>query len=430
MNNIDEMKAKNVNAYGSILGNRWVQLVAAVVAMIMIANLQYAWTLFTTPLVTQLKSSLAVVQYAFTLFIMFETFVQPAGGYLLDRFGSKLMFIIAGLLIGVGWSMMGQVNSVSGLYFAYAMAGVGAAIVYGGCVSVAIRWFPDRRGMASGIIAGAFGLGSMPFVPVIDRLLQGSGVMQAFLVTGTLQGIVIIVVALILRYPVGSKMPNKKEEIAKLDQLQIGLSPTQMLKTPNFWLIWSMFFSISVGGLIITANTKPFGKEMGIASSIIVLAVMLNSLSNGIGRVFWGWISDKLGRPRTMFISFGLNAVFLFILPVIGSNSIFYVICMMCIMFTWGQLFSLFPPTNADVFGSTYAATNYGFLYSGKGIASILGGGLGAYLASSYGWNVVFSCAAVLSLYACIMSLVLPRIPKPVKKQPVVSKKKVTETTH
>ncbi|WP_294180944.1 oxalate/formate MFS antiporter [uncultured Clostridium sp.] len=430
MNNIDEMKAKNVNAYGSILGNRWVQLVAAVVAMIMIANLQYAWTLFTTPLVTQLKSSLAVVQYAFTLFIMFETFVQPAGGYLLDRFGSKLMFIIAGLLIGVGWSMMGQVNSVSGLYFAYAMAGVGAAIVYGGCVSVAIRWFPDRRGMASGIIAGAFGLGSMPFVPVIDRLLQGSGVMQAFLVTGTLQGIVIIVVALILRYPVGSKMPNKKEEIAKLDQLQIGFSPIQMLKTPNFWLIWSMFFSISVGGLIITANTKPFGKEMGIASSIIVLAVMLNSLSNGIGRVFWGWISDKLGRPRTMFISFGLNAVFLFILPVIGSNSIFYVICMMCIMFTWGQLFSLFPPTNADVFGSTYAATNYGFLYSGKGIASILGGGLGAYLASSYGWNVVFSCAAVLSLYACIMSLVLPRIPKPVKKQPVVSKKKVTETTH
>ena len=198
MTNVDEMRVKNINAYGSILGNRWVQLIAAVIAMIMIANLQYAWTLFTTPLVAQLKSSLAVIQYAFTLFIMFETFVQPAGGYLLDRFGSKLMFILAGLFIGVGWSMMGQVNSVSGLYFAYAMAGVGAAIIYGGCVSVAIRWFPDRRGMASGIIAGAFGLGSMPFVPVIDKLLQNSGVAQAFLVTGVLQGIVIIIVALIL----------------------------------------------------------------------------------------------------------------------------------------------------------------------------------------------------------------------------------------
>ncbi|MEY8000270.1 oxalate/formate MFS antiporter [Clostridium sp. Mt-5] len=429
MNNVDEMKVKNINAYGSILGNRWVQLIAAVIAMVMIANLQYAWTLFTTPLVAQLKSSLTVIQYAFTLFIMFETFVQPAGGYLLDRFGSKLMFIIAGLLIGSGWSMMGQVNSVTGLYFSYAMAGVGAAIIYGGCVSVAIRWFPDRRGMASGIIAGAFGLGSMPFVPVIDNLLQSSGVTKAFMVTGILQGIVIIIVALILRYPVGSKMPNKKEEIAKLDQSKIGFSPLQMLKTPNFWIIWSMFFSISVGGLIITANTKPFGKEMGIASSVIVLAVMLNSLANGIGRIFWGWISDRLGRPKTMFISFGLNAIFLFVLPIIGGNNILYIVCLMFIMFTWGQLFSLFPPTNADVFGSTYAATNYGFLYSGKGIASILGGGLGAYLASSFGWNVVFSCAAILSLYACIMSLVLPRIPKPVKKQPVVSKEETTKTT-
>jgi OFA family oxalate/formate antiporter-like MFS transporter len=283
--------------------------------------------------------------------------------------------------------------------------------------------------MASGIIAGAFGLGSMPFIPIINNLLQNSGVTQAFLVTGVLQGIIILIVALILRYPVGSKMPNKKEEISKLDQSKIGFSPLQMLKTPNFWIIWSMFFSISVGGLIITANTKPFGKEMGIASSIIVLAVMLNSLANGIGRIFWGWISDRLGRPKTMFISFGLNAVFLFVLPIIGGNNILYIICLMLIMFTWGQLFSLFPPINADVFGSTYAATNYGFLYSGKGIASILGGGLGAYLATSYGWNVVFSCAAVLSLYACIMSLVLPRIPKPVKKQPVVIKEEVTKTT-
>jgi OFA family oxalate/formate antiporter-like MFS transporter len=234
---IEEMRVKNINAYGSFLGNRWLQLIAAVVGMVMIANLQYAWTLFTTPLVEQLRSSLTVIQYAFTLFIMFETFIQPAAGYLLDRFGSKLMFVIAGLFVGFGWSMMGQVNSVSGLYFSYALAGIGAGIIYGGCVSVAVRWFPDRRGMASGIIAGAFGLGSMPFVPVIERILESSGVTKAFLSTGMLQGILIIIVALILRYPVGSKMPNKKEEIAKLDQSKIGFSPMQMLKTPNFWII-------------------------------------------------------------------------------------------------------------------------------------------------------------------------------------------------
>ncbi|AZV57038.1 oxalate/formate MFS antiporter [Clostridium sp. AWRP] len=416
--NKTEFISKNQNAYGSILGNRWVQLISACLAMVMIANLQYAWTLFTTPLVKSLHSSLVAVQYAFTLFIMFETFVQPVGGLLLDKFGTKLMFALAGILIGSGWTMLGQATSVASLYFFYAMAGVGAAIIYGGSVSVAVRWFPDKRGLASGLIAGAFGIGSMPFVPIIQKVLDSSGVAQAFGFTGILQGVIVVIIAFILRYPVGSKMPSQKEKAAKANPEKIGFSPSEVLKTPHFWLIWTMFLSISVGGLIITANTKPFGKQLGMASSIIVLAVMMNSLANGVGRVFWGSVSDKLGRTRTMCLSFGLNAVFLFLLPILGSkNSVLYIVLLMCIMFTWGQLFSLFPSLNADMFGSTYAATNYGFIYSGKGFASILGGGLGAALAAHYSWSVVFTVAALFSLYACIMSVILPKIPKPTRKQ-------------
>ena len=183
----NEMKVKARAAYGPILGNRWFQLVSAVVAMVMIANLQYAWTLFTTPLMANLKTSLTVVQFAFTLFIMFETFVQPLGGYMLDRFGSRAMFILAGLLVGIGWTMMGQAQSVTALYFYYALAGTGAGIIYGGSLSVAIRWFPDRRGLASGLIAAGFGMGSMPFVPVIANILDSGGVSQAFMYTGIFQ---------------------------------------------------------------------------------------------------------------------------------------------------------------------------------------------------------------------------------------------------
>ena len=412
----NEMNVKARAAYGPVLGNRWFQLVSAVVAMVMIANLQYAWTLFTTPLMTNLKVSLTVVQFAFTLFIMFETFIQPLGGYMLDRFGSKPMFILAGLLVGIGWTMMGQATSVSALYFYYAVAGAGAGIIYGGSLSVAIRWFPDRRGLASGLIAAGFGMGSLPFIPVIASILNNGGVSQAFMYTGVFQGVLIVVIAFLLRYPPGSKMPNKKEEVSKMDQSKIGFSPTQMLKTPHFWLIWSMFFAVNVGGLIITANTKPFGKSVKIAAAYITLAVMMNTFANGTGRLFWGWISDRLGRYRTMFVCFGLNAVFLFLLPTVGSKSnVLYVICLAFVMFTWGALFSLFPSVNVDVFGATYAASNYGFLYSAKGIASILGGGLGAYLATSFGWNVVFAVAGVFSMYAAVMSLVLPRIPKPLK---------------
>jgi MFS transporter, OFA family, oxalate/formate antiporter len=410
-----ELEGKAREAYGPILGNRWFQLVTAVLGMVMIANLQYSWTLFTTPLTKDLKASLTVIQYAFTLFIMFETFVQPVGGYLLDRFGSKLMFSLAGLMVGIGWTMMGQVHTVTALYIFYALAGAGAGIIYGGSVSVAVRWFPDRRGLASGLIAAGFGMGSMPFIPVIENIIKSSGVLSAFMYTGILQGALILVIAQLLRYPPGSKMPSSKEQSVKVDESTRGFSPTEMLKTPQFWLIWLMFISVNIGGLVITANTKPFGQKIGIAATYITLAVTMNTFANGIGRFFWGWISDRLGRYRTMFVAFGLNAIFLFLLPILGKSNIMYVICAALVMFTWGEIFSLFPPVNADVFGTTFAATNYGLLYSAKGFASILGGGIGAWLASSYGWNVVFSAAAAFSLFACIMSLILPRLPKPTR---------------
>ncbi|WP_243124333.1 MFS transporter [Clostridium sp. AWRP] len=298
MSDIDEIKTKSINEYGPILGNRWIQLVVAFVSMVMIANLQYSWTLFSIPLSKHIGTSLVVIQYAFTIYIIMQTFSQPVAGYLLDRVGSNMMFILAGILVGIGWSMMGQTHSVTGIYFFYALAGIGAGIVYGGSVSIAVRWFPDRRGLCSGLIVAGYGMGSMPFIPVISRMLSKGNVSVPFIYTGILQGIVIVIAAILLRYPVGSKVITKKEKkeaIAKLNQSEIGFKPSEMVKTPHFWLTWSMFFSINVGGLIITANTTPFGKRMGIAATYITLAVTMNSFANGTSRFFWGWISDKIG---------------------------------------------------------------------------------------------------------------------------------------
>lgn len=432
MSNIEETKIKAIDAYGPVLGNRWVQLCIAFISMVMIANLQYSWTLFAIPLSKSLKSSLTVVQYAFTIYIIMQTFSQPIAGYLFDVIDSKLVFIFGGLLVGIGWSMMGQVHSVVGLYCFYAVAGIGAGIIYGGSVSIAVRWFPDRRGLCSGLIVAGYGMGSMPFIPIIAKMLLNGDVSVPFMRTGILQGVVLIIAALILRYPVklqkSQTKKDKKEAIAKLDQSLIGFTPKEMLKTPHFWLTWSMFFGINVGGLIITANATLFGKKIGIAAAYITLAVMMNSFANGTSRFFWGWISDRIGRYKTMTIGFGLNAIFLFMLPILGGRSnVLYVVCLMFVMFTWGEAFSLFPSVNADMFGTTYSASNYGFLNSAKGTASLLGGGLGVLLASHFGWTAVFSVAALLSLYASVMSQVLPRIPKPVRKQYAVDKGSFTE---
>ncbi|AKA69677.1 oxalate/formate MFS antiporter [Clostridium scatologenes] len=430
MANVDDIKAKALETYGPILGNRWFQLVVAFVSMVMIANLQYAWTLFTIPLTKTIGVSLAVIQCAFTIFIVMQTFSQPIAGYLLDRLGPRFVFLLSGILVGFGWSMMGQIHSVAGLYFFYAIAGAGAGGIYGGSVSTAVRWFPDKRGLCSGLVVAGYGMGSMAFVPILAKMLANGNVSVPFMRTGILQGIVLIIAALVLRYPVGTKSPSKKdkkEAIANLDPSQIGFKPSEMLRTPHFWLTWTMFFGINVGGLIVTANTTSFGKKMGIAAAYITLAVTMNSFANGVSRFFWGWISDRIGRYKTMVIGFGLNAIFLFLLPILGSKSnILYVVCLAFVMFTFGEAFSLFPSVNADMFGTTYSTSNYGFLNSAKGTASLLGGGLGVLLANSFGWNIVFSFAAALSLYASVMSLILPRIPKPVKKQNTIDNFKPT----
>ena len=228
---------------------RSIQLVIAALAMVMISSLQYAWTLFSSPLSEQLEVSIVTIQYAFTLFVMFQTFTQPFSGYFLDKFGYRRLYIIGAILAGGGWIMMGQAISIAGLYLFYALAGVGAAIIYGGSVSIAVRWYPDRRGFASGIVVGAFGMGSIPFIPLIDQLIETYGVSAAFTVIGLMQMALIAISAMILR------LPNRKDVIVPSKKVQIpknSLNPMAILRTPHFWLMWTMFFSVNVGGLIIT----------------------------------------------------------------------------------------------------------------------------------------------------------------------------------
>ena len=409
-----EMQVKAKAAYGPFFGNRWVQLISAVIAMVMIANLQYAWTLFVPGLQKSFGASLAAVQLGFTLFIWFETFAQPIEGYLLDRFGAKPFFLAAGLMVGIGWTSMGLVKSLSGLYFFYALAGLGAGFVYGGSMSVAIRWFADRRGLAAGIIAGGFGAGSALFIPTIGNILKSSGVQTAFIMTGILQGVVIIIVAFILRYPPGAKT-HASHDKSVVDEATRGFKPWEVLRTPQFYLIYVMFFFMTVGGLLLTANAKPFGKDVGVLAAFIIMGVTADRISNGGGRVVWGWISDKFGRENVMFVSFTLNAIFVGSFGFIGRTNWGYVIGMFLIMGTWGQLFSLFPSLIADRYGTTYQASNYGLLYTAKGFGGILGGVVGALIAATYGWTIVFVASGVLAFMSALGALILKQIPKPVR---------------
>ena len=295
--------------------NRWGQLAASLLAMIMIANLQYAWTLFVSPLRAAHPWKLSDIQWAFTLFIIFETWVMPVEGWLIDRAGPRLFTSIAGVLCGFGWAGLAYADTLWKLYAFYAVAGTGAAFVYSGAIAGAIKWFPDRRGLAAGIIAGGFGAGSALFIPVFSWMIRDYGYRTAFLISGIVQGLVILTVAQVLRHPPATAATAS----SKLASGQF--STAQMLRTPKFYVLYLMFVMMATGGLLVVAQAAPVAREWGISAAALTAALSLDRIANGLSRVSWGWLSDRVGREQTMFVAFTLHAGCLLSILWVGRQS-------------------------------------------------------------------------------------------------------------
>lgn len=388
------------------INNRWFQLVASLVAMIMIANLQYAWTLFVSPLQAGTHWKLSDIQFAFTLFVLFQTWVQPMDGWLIDRLGPRGFISAAGVLCGVGWAGLGYATTLPMLYVLYCAAGVGAAFVYSGSIGSALKWFKGRRGLASGIMAAGFGGGTALFIPVINSMIQTRGYQAAFISTGIFQGLMIVLAAQFLRHPAAE--PATPEPVAKAAP-ELGrrqFTTMEMLRTPQFYIMYVMFVMMATGGLLVTANAGPISKSWGFSAAALALATTLNPLANGASRIFWGWASDSIGRERTMVIAFVLQAISLVLVLVLGQLSGgWFALTLVLVYFTWGEIYSLFPSTAGDYFGTRHATSNYAVLYTAKGAASIIGGWVGALLFEQFGsWSVGFYGSAVMALIAAGMA--------------------------
>ena len=385
------------------LHNRWFQLIASLVAMIMIANLQYAWTLFVQPLQASTGWKLSDIQFAFTLFILFQTWVQPLDGWLIDRLGPRGFISAAGLLCGLGWAGLGYATTLPQLYALYCVAGTGAAFVYSGSIGSALKWFKDRRGLASGIMAAGFGGGTALFIPIIQSIIADRGYQTAFYTTGLVQGLVILIVAQFLRHP--PAMPASSPAPAASAGSQLGkrqFSTMEMLRTPQFYVMYVAFVLMATGGLLVTANAGPMAKSWGLAASALTLAATLSPLANGASRVFWGWASDRMGREQTMTLAFVLQAIALFLVIAVGSrSSAWFSLTLVLVYFTWGEIYSLFPAMSGDYFGARHATSNYAVLYTAKGVASIMGGYVAAKLFEQSGtWSTGFYSSALMALVA------------------------------
>jgi len=417
MANSDSSASKQV--YGSSAGKSWVQLVAGVLGMAMISSLQYAWTLFVPELRTAFQWSLPSVQLAFAIFIALMTYAAPLTGFLLDKFGTRLFFTVAGLCVAVGWGGMGYADSLTSLYVLYGIAGVGASFIYTGGIAAALKWFPKKRGLASGIMAAGFGSGAAPFIPIIGYLIAHVGYKEAFLYSGLGFAAVLLVVAQVLRFPSGESASSQNASAAGKEGEARGCSPVEMFKTGQFYLIYGIFVGMAIGYMFLTPSVKPFAKEFGIASNVILLAASLYAIANGAGRVVWGIISDKIGREKAMAIDFVICGVAYAALPIFGRDPVLFTSILCLAFFCCGPMFAFFPPLTADRYGQTYLATNYGIMYSAKGFGGLIGGALGSVMVVKYGWTAAFFAMAILAIMSAVGALILRRVEKPALTCPV-----------
>ncbi len=395
--------------------NRWIQLIAGIIAMMAIANLQYAWTLFTTPLTKSLNTSLAAVQMAFAGFILAETWLVPFEGYLVDKVGPRLMLAAGGILVGIGWIGAGRAHSVEQLIAFYVLGGIGAGVVYGGTVGNALKWFPDHRGLCVGLTAGAYGVGTALTVVPIAHMIKSAGYQHTFIVWGFIQGIVVLIMAMfITKPPAGWVLPGwaEKQKQVKVRTSSVDLTPKQMVSQGSFYVIYLMMTMVAFGGLVVTAQLKPIAKFYHVDQvmmwgglSALVIAIELDRVLNGLTRPFWGWVSDHLGRENTMAIAFSLEALAVFGLLHLIHHPVWFIMLSGFCFFAWGEIFSLFPSIVGDLYGKSWCTTNYGIVYTAKGVASIFAGPVAALASVKTGsWVQVFWVMIACDLTAAAMA--------------------------
>ncbi len=390
---------------------RWYQLLLGLIAMASISSPQYVWTLFTKPFQDSLNATLATVQVTFSLLIVLQTWLSPLQGYLVDRYGPRLLIAIGCALSGLGWVTAAYATSITGLYLTYGLfCGVGTGIVYIGIIGQMVRWFPDRRGLATGVVAAGYGFGAILTTFPIDTMIKTSGHQQTLVLFGIILGAIGAAAALMMRSPTTTdRLPPPAILVGVRD-----VSPREMLRTPVFWVLFCMMTMMSTGGLMIISQFASFARDFGVANVVIwgmaalPLALTVDRITNGLTRPFFGWVSDQIGRENTMAIAFILEAVAVILLVLFRENALAFVILSAVVFFGWGEIFSLFPSTLTDTFGTKNATTNYGFLYMAQGIGSVLGGPIAALLYMKTGsWLPVFGIIIVMDALTGILALTL-----------------------
>ncbi|WP_416414585.1 oxalate/formate MFS antiporter [Pantoea sp. App145] len=391
---------------------KWGQLALGLLCMISISSPQYVWALFTRPLMEKLNAPLAEIQITFSILIILQTFFSPIQGKLIDRFGPRKLIAVGTVLTGLSWMLVARMESLMELYLYYGvLGGLGTGIVYIGVVGLMVRWFPEKRGFATGMVAAGYGMGAVLTTFPITSSLAAKGLENTLWQFGLIMAVVGFIASQGLRAPQASTAQSAD---VPHNVSSKNFTSREMLRQPLFWLMFVMMTMMSTSGLMVTSQMAIFAGDFGITSVTVLgmaalpLAMTIDRFMNGLTRPVCGYISDRIGREKMMFIAFGLEGCAMTLWLLCKDDPLLFVLLSGLVFFGWGEIFSLFPATLTDTFGTRFATANYGWLYISQGIGSIFGGPLAALLYQhTSSWGLVFACAITLDIVCALLALLV-----------------------
>lgn len=389
---------------------RWFILAACVLTNV-VSGAAYASSVFAKPMMEHLKCTKEQWALAFSLSLLFLPIGMLMSGRIADRGRPRVAVAMGAVLFGLGVFLAGFSNSLTWLYLTFgAMLSLGSGSAYGAAIAVSVRWFPERRGMASGVTVGALGFGTAIIAPLAQWLILNPslGVLGMLKVLGAACFVILVLASLVLANPPAGYAPaGFRPQTGSPAGAGDGLNWTQMLAKPRFWLLYALYAFGAFSGLMIISQASPIAQEMaGLNAKAAAGVVSVLGLANATGRVFWGSVSDKIGRLSSLALMFFVTLIVMFLLPGLATHKATLIPAVILIGTCFGGYLGTFPSLCADSFGTRNAAVNYALLFSAFGLAGVVGPKIGARFAGSPGgYAQAFVVAGVISVVGLLLAL-------------------------
>jgi OFA family oxalate/formate antiporter-like MFS transporter len=400
--------------------NRWTIVLGGLLINLML-GVTYAWGIFGSTLEKTYKWTTSDQTLAFSIMLLFFAITMPIAGRIQDKKGPRLVALIGGILLGIGFVTSSYaVYDKLMMYITYGvLTGAGVGFAYGAPIAAGSKWFPDKRGLIAGLMVFGFGFGSVLLAPIAQVMITGlpaqpKGLIQPLIVglfqlpvisglmnlglqnTFTYLGLTFLVLiclgAMLLKNPPAGWKPegwDPSKTKKAVSHAYKEFTATEMIKTKQFWMLWFMFMFTAAAGLMVIGFLNKFGEiafreafnygDAAVLEGAVAISVL--AIFNGAGRIFAGWLSDQIGRAKTMFILFGIQALMMASFVYLAPTAPFMVhVVMAMIGLCYGACFALFPASTADFFGPKNCGVNYGLVFTAYGVGGILGPMLAANL--------------------------------------------------